>query len=287
MDRTAGAAFGFLLLLSLAANAQTEVQVKVIEIKGSADSRHAVDKPWKSLRVGDVLPQGAWIQTGLRSRVYVKFGDNTVVQIKSGTLLQIAEAGRTAGKMTGRLKLALGSIHVEVNKTSETVDFKVVTPQVTASVKGTGFDVRCYADSSRIDVQHGRVGSATRTSRRDVLPGGRLDSRVPDAADALALRRTVVLGYDGISNSSAPTVETLVVSSSQFAYDPSATTNSYVIQKTSEGATITRNQDGSISYTTSSLQVTQSTTGEVETQSVQTSEETVPLPPLQQVIAQP
>lgn len=238
MVRMAGCGSAFLFLLAATAAAQ-DVQVKVIEIKGSAETRAAADKPWTALKVGDILPKGAWIQTGLRSRVFFKFGDNTVVQVKSATLLQIADAGRASGRLTGRLQLALGNVHVEVDKSSETVDFKVVTPQVTTSVKGTGFDVRSWSDlaSTRVDVQHGRVKVDHRTTAKDVLPGGYADSRIPTADLMAQMNKNIALAYDGLALGGTPMSEALVYATSVYA--PMVMTTYYTNQRTYEETTTT------------------------------------------------
>jgi hypothetical protein len=158
--------------LCTSAYAQNEFKVKVLEVKGSAETRPAVDKPWTELKEGMTLGNNAWVQTGLKSRVYLKFGDNTVVQVKSATLLQITDAAKNGNQLTAKLKLALGNVHVEVQKSNETVDFKVVTPEVTTSVKGTGYSARHYSDlGSKVVVDHGLVRVDNRFTAHDLAAG--------------------------------------------------------------------------------------------------------------------
>jgi hypothetical protein len=135
-----------IFVLACCATGQAQVQVEelgveILEIKrGSAVYRENVQAEWKPLREGDRLAPGAWIQTGLKTLVYAKFHTTTVIQIRSATLVQLAEGHRTANKITGRLNLALGAVKVQVDPNrTELVDFKVKGPRITTSVKGTGF----------------------------------------------------------------------------------------------------------------------------------------------------
>ncbi|MBI2901182.1 MAG: FecR domain-containing protein [Planctomycetes bacterium] len=256
MDRLAALAF---LFLASNAYARSEIQVRVVEIKGSAETRAAADKPWSPLKEGALLSKGAWIQTGLRSRVYLRFGDNTVVQVKSATLLQISEAARENGKTTGRLKLALGNVHVEVDKARETVDFKVITPQVTTSVKGTGFDVRSYSDfaSSRIDVQHGRVNVDNRTTDKDVLPGGRADSRLLPADVASQVRPGAAPAFDGLAQDKGAGVTTTLVATRRMQFDPSWTMNQLVTVATTVVGTFSMDAQGNLTWSDGTNTLTQ------------------------------
>lgn len=123
------------LLLSLPLSAQ---DVLVLEVKGTAEMRSGVDQAWAPLKAGDEIPEGAWIQTALKSLVYIKFWTNTVAQIKSASLVQVKGLSNDGKRMTGRIHLALGSARVRVHpERTEDVDFKIVAPKMTTSIKGT------------------------------------------------------------------------------------------------------------------------------------------------------
>ncbi len=112
--------------------------VRVVEVKGSAEMRSAIDQAWAPLKAGDEIPEGAWIQTAFKSLVYIKFWTNTVVQIKSVTLVQVKGLSNDGKRMAGRLHLALGAARIRVKPDrEEIVDFKVVTTRMTTSIKGT------------------------------------------------------------------------------------------------------------------------------------------------------
>lgn len=241
-----------LFVLSTAAHAQNEFKVKVIEVKGSAETRAAVDQPWSELKEGMTITNNAWIQTGLKSRVYLKFGDNTVVQVKSATLLQITDAAKNGNQLTAKLKLALGHVHVEVQKSSETVDFKVVTPDVTTSVKGTGYSAKHYSDmGSKVEVDHGIVGTSNRSTDRDVTAGKSTDSRllpadlqsqisiyIPTAFDSLLISGDTKIEYispDAELVGSNSTTTAIKVESSETGTTTGGTTNPNAGTGTSDG----------------------------------------------------
>jgi hypothetical protein len=111
-------------------------------VKGSAEMRSATDQEWTPLKAGDEISDGAWIQTAFKSRVYIKFWTNTVVQIKSVTLVQVKGLSNDGKRMAGRLHLALGAARIRVKPDrEEIVDFKVVTTRMTVSIKGTVVEV--------------------------------------------------------------------------------------------------------------------------------------------------
>lgn len=186
-------------LLTASASAQSDFKVKILEVKGSAETRPGVDKAWSELKEGMTVSNGAWVQTGLKSRVYLKFGDNTVVQVKSATLLQITDAAKEGNKLTAKLKLALGNVHVEVQKSSETVDFKVVTPDVTTSVKGTGYSAKHYSDmGSKINVDHGLVRVDNRFTSQDVPGGKKTTSDLLPADMKAQLENYIATAFDSL-----------------------------------------------------------------------------------------
>ncbi len=120
---------------------------RIIEIKrGSAEYRENIKAAWKPLKEGQILRPGSWIQTGMNTLVYAKFYTNTVIQIRSASLLKIAAGHKSAdNKITGRLNLALGRVRVRVDPNrTEIVDFRVVSPKLTTSVKGTIWEQERY-----------------------------------------------------------------------------------------------------------------------------------------------
>ncbi len=149
----------FLLVSSTLFANDVENQVRVAEVKGSAQIRLAVDQEWSDLKVGDLIPEGAWIQTAFRSKVYLKFWNNTVVQVKSASLVQIKGLSHNGSSMGGRLHLSLGSARVRVKPDrKEMVDFKIVTPGMTTSIKGTEVDLKnCGSAGIITDIREGSV----------------------------------------------------------------------------------------------------------------------------------
>jgi hypothetical protein len=121
-----------------------EIEVKVLEIKGSVESKVPGKKnKWKEVEAGDILKRGTMIQTGIKSGALLQFGEETKVLVRSSTFAVINEAFARKNEVKGEVRVDVGSVHVEAEKKrGKKLDFKVSTPQGTAAIRGTRLSVR-------------------------------------------------------------------------------------------------------------------------------------------------
>ncbi len=104
---------------------------------------------WKQAKRGDELGAGTQIRTSLRSLALLRFGDDTIVMVKSMTLASIDEFYRTAVTKTTRLGLGYGTVRCGVSEGELRSDFTIDTPVATLSKRGTwDFQAAYYRDGS-------------------------------------------------------------------------------------------------------------------------------------------
>jgi hypothetical protein len=132
-----------------AAPAGEPVQVTVAEVTGQAQWMDAAaeEVSWTTIKKNDVLSELVVIRTGLRSSVILKLEDRSLVTIRSGTKIGIAEARRSGASAKTRLGLKYGSIRAKVDSTAGPSDFQVSTPVATLSVRGSVDDFSYGGDN--------------------------------------------------------------------------------------------------------------------------------------------
>ena len=132
-----------------AAPAAEPVKVTVAEVTGQAQWMDSAgeDTSWKTIAKDNVLSELAVIRTGLRSSVILKLEDRSLVTIRSGTKIGIAEASRSGTSAKTRLGLKYGSIRAKVDSTTGPSDFQVSTPVATLSVRGSVDDFSYGGDN--------------------------------------------------------------------------------------------------------------------------------------------
>lgn len=92
---------------------------------------------WGDLKVGTALKSSDEIKTGDKSLVLVKFTDNSVVTVRENSVVKIysEKAGNNVNKNT---HVDAGQVVFDVKK-QDGGDFKVTTPTLVASIRGTEF----------------------------------------------------------------------------------------------------------------------------------------------------
>lgn len=127
---------------------------------------------WIELKQGDEVGNGATIQTGFNTEATFKCGDSIVV-VKPLTRMRIECADDISdGKIKTVLYIDSGQLHNECKpKRNLQLDYQVRGPAITASVRGTKFDI--WADG-RVDVTEGRVEIS------DTMTGEVLKMAVPN-----------------------------------------------------------------------------------------------------------
>ena len=130
--------------------------VEVLEVRGEAAIRTGLEGEWTPLLKGALIEEGQWIQTNLGSRVYLRFWDNTITQVRSASLVKLETARSKGLKQKGRLRLALGAVKVNVkHDRKEIVDFRVESPKLTTAVKGTQW----LQTTNSLEVLRGKVAA--------------------------------------------------------------------------------------------------------------------------------
>lgn len=128
-------------------------------------------------KVGDKLPAGARIQTRLRSKVTLQFGEGTVILVDRVTSASIDQFHRSADTKVVKLGLGHGEIRGASVETTLRSDMSIESPTATLSKRGTiGFGMRYDSGTGRyrIFLEHEGLVSALNKlthQQRAVQPG--------------------------------------------------------------------------------------------------------------------
>lgn len=154
------------------------LSVTVVSVSGSAEVREATDKPWRAVKVKDKYLEGAEIRTGYRSKVDLKFSDNSSMTINRVSHFRVDKFAREGNKVVSRSHLSYGKVRAGVEKGPAVSDYKITTSMGTLGVNGTR-DIHLYVDpGSNVAVicltQQGQIGWKRRRSGSDtfVHPNG-------------------------------------------------------------------------------------------------------------------
>lgn len=113
----------------------------------------------RPLEVGESLPPGAILRTGLRSRVVLAFGEDTAVVVEQLTVASIDQFFRSGETKVTRLGLGHGAIRAGVAETTLRSDMTIVTPTATLSKKGTmDFGIQYEPSTGRFRIYLDREG---------------------------------------------------------------------------------------------------------------------------------
>ena len=162
------------IVFSAVAFSSFAMQATVVSAKGKAEAQNGGN--WVALKAGDVIEQGAVIQTGFKSELVLKIKESTVTvaALSRLTLQTLAEregVNGAAGKDETSIKLATGSLKSNVQKSQDRrVGFTVRSPVATASVRGTDFLFKTRFRGTALSTNAGIVAfwKNTRASERAV-----------------------------------------------------------------------------------------------------------------------
>ena len=121
--------------------ADARLQAIFLEVDGKVRWRTGEKAAWKDAAVNDLLTEGAEVRTGLKSRAALRVGKNATVLVDAGTTFQIPTVVQEGETLRTLAAVKSGRVDFKVDKVGFANDFKVVTPQTTLSVRGTGFAV--------------------------------------------------------------------------------------------------------------------------------------------------
>jgi hypothetical protein len=139
--------------LSVPAFAQTAV---IRELSGTVEVRRSPASGWTRAGTGMSLEPGMSISTGFRSTALIELG-NSSIAVRPLTRMSIEELAASQNSEDVTLFLRAGQIRAKVIPPAEgKSNFQVRSPVITASVRGTEFDM----DSSNVKMYSGTVAFA-------------------------------------------------------------------------------------------------------------------------------
>ena len=115
------------------------LQAIFMDVQGKVRWRINEDAPWTEAKVNDLLDAGAEIRTGLKSRSTLRVGKNATILVDAGTTFKLPEMVQDGQTLRTLATVKSGRADFKVDHVGFANDFKVVTPQTTLSVRGTGF----------------------------------------------------------------------------------------------------------------------------------------------------
>jgi len=118
---------------------ETKLAITVKAVSGRAHRMVVTGEKtkWVPLAAGEKLDEMTVIRTGFRSKVVLRFADNSVVEIKRATKMGIAEFRKTGKVVKTRLGLKYGAVRTTVQKARAINDFTVATPVATMAITGS------------------------------------------------------------------------------------------------------------------------------------------------------
>lgn len=117
------------------------LQAIFIEVEGKVRWRPGEKADWKDAAVNDLVSAGAEIRTGLKGRAALRVGKNATVLVDAGTTFQLPTIVQEGQVLRTMATVKSGRVDFKVDQVGFANDFKVLTPQTTLAVRGTGFGV--------------------------------------------------------------------------------------------------------------------------------------------------
>jgi hypothetical protein len=123
------------------------------EMTGTVELKSSGSSDWAAAKVGDRIVKDTIISTGFRSAAILTVGNSTIT-VRPITRLSLVELMNQNETETINVNLNTGRIKVAVNPpTGSKASFTVKTPTVTASVRGTKFNM----NTTNLHVEEGSV----------------------------------------------------------------------------------------------------------------------------------
>jgi hypothetical protein len=159
----------FLIVATTIATQQTIAQSAVIrEMTGTVELKTSATADWIPAKPGDTIQKSTIISTGFRSTAILTVGSSTI-SVLPLTRLTLEEIIKLDESETVNLNLSSGRVRVDVNPPAGSrADFTIKSPSVTASVRGTSFEM----DTVSLRVLTGAVSYASNTARSVTVNAG-------------------------------------------------------------------------------------------------------------------
>jgi hypothetical protein len=149
----------FLLALALGALAPGPALAggHVLSVFGAVEMAHGSETVWRTAKAGDALESGDRVRTGAAARAELDLGDGRLVRLYEQSLLRVG-ARQGSGGPVQEVELDRGESLFDVMKRITGDEFRVRTPEIVVSVKGTRFLVASEAGADHASVFRGVVG---------------------------------------------------------------------------------------------------------------------------------
>jgi hypothetical protein len=170
-------------------------------IQGTVEVKQLGRTDWVPAASGMSIEKATVISTGFKSSAVVTLGESTL-QIRALTRLSLDEILAREGSNTVELFMQTGRVKADVKPPeSGKVDFTIKTPSVTASVRGTMFEM----DTNNLKVNEGAVHfAATTESRKGSVSGSAATTTAATTTTAVALVRAGETSFvDTVTNTAA------------------------------------------------------------------------------------
>ena len=149
----------FLCLLPITAFAQS-LEVTLKEVEGDVEVRFPDRLDWEKAMMGMRLKEGTDVRTGPFSRATLHFEDYSVSIVDSFSYINIGKFSQTQTGIVASLDLKVGAIissNVKRDPKSP-IDYKVSTPTLVASIRGTEINRIIAGQLFRDKVEMGKEG---------------------------------------------------------------------------------------------------------------------------------
>ncbi|WP_286221196.1 FecR domain-containing protein [Marinobacter apostichopi] len=189
----------FLVILFLLFADVARAEPVVIEaMTGTAEFRNHSEDAWQPLNAGDALKVPVEIQTGPDSSVQIG-QSGTFFDVSAETRLHLSTNDASSDGLISRVKQWFGTVFYDVERQPDT--FKVETPFLVSTVKGTQFTIVSTDEASFVTLKEGRLEVVdNKTGTRRILNPGDIASvsgdgtgasfssliQIPDALPAVA-----------------------------------------------------------------------------------------------------
>jgi hypothetical protein len=127
---------------------------RISDIRGTVEIQSPGASTWHAAREGETLDAASMVSTGFRSTAQIRVG-NSVITVRPLTRLSLEALQAAGNNERVDLSLRTGRVRADVNpREGRQLDFTVRGPVVTASVRGTTFEL----DMFNLEVEEGIVG---------------------------------------------------------------------------------------------------------------------------------
>jgi hypothetical protein len=136
-----------ILILTLASllHAQQALEVQVLSVQGSVQTREDDQRPWQPAAVGMKLPIGGEVRTGIRSAVQLAIGQTQKLTIDRLGVVKILQAIEKDGKIKTDVGMKYGRSGLEVQEGGLEHESTIRSPSATLAVRGSKGFMQEYA----------------------------------------------------------------------------------------------------------------------------------------------